>query len=101
MPTFAALRVSETSVKNGVPDGNEPPTETVLGIPLTEIVALVTLAGTNVDPCATGFEETRIVLDFLPEPGFEEPDVEGEAQFAAVSAVAAGSALAALVQSVI
>ena len=87
-------------MKNGVPDGNEPPTETVLGIPLTEIVALVTLAGTNVDPGATGFEETLVVLDFLPEPGFEEADVEGEAQVA-VSAVTAGSALAALAQSVI
>ena len=102
MPIFAALRVSETRVKTGAPDGNEALTETVLGSPLTEIVALVGLADTEVDPRAAGFEETTIVLGTVLEPGFEVPDVERGAQLVpAVSALAAGSALTLVAQSVI
>ena len=88
--------MSEARVKRGVPDGNEEPTATVLGIPLTEIVAVVTLTAAAADTRAVGLGATPVTLGFLVEPGFEEPDVEG-----GVQVVAAGSALALVVQSVI
>ena len=44
IPIFAELRVSETSVNTGAPDGKDAPIETLLFKPLTEIVAVVGLA---------------------------------------------------------
>ena len=45
MPILAAPLVRETSVKTGLPLGNEPPTETAVDVPLTEIVALFGFPG--------------------------------------------------------
>ena len=52
MPILAAPLVRETSVKTGLPLGNEPPTETAVDVPLTEIVALFGFPATGL--AATG-----------------------------------------------
>src|SRR3954449_25410 len=44
MPIFADVLVKETSVNTGCAEGKEAPTVTWLLLPLTEIVAVVTLA---------------------------------------------------------
>jgi hypothetical protein len=63
MPIFAALLVNETSVNTGAAEGNDPPTATVLAIPLTEIVACVTFV-------ARGFAAVNRLDGPLPELGF-------------------------------
>ena len=67
MPIFAARGVSETSVNTGELAGNEDPTETLLAIPFTAIVAFVTFAGAK--PAAAGFAVTAFAETAPPGAG--------------------------------
>ena len=74
MPIFAVVRVSETSVKTGAPEGKELPTATVLATPLTEIAAVVAL-------CATGVAARLISVlggRFLERGFVVDPGLAGE-----------------------
>src|SRR5436190_76725 len=63
MPIFAVVRVSETSVKTGAPEGKELPTATVLATPLTEIAAVVPeVDEPSRDGGASGVEPAAIVV---------------------------------------
>src|SRR2546423_14691498 len=86
MPIFAAPAVSETSVNTGAAAGNALPTVTVLLVPFTEIVALVAVPGTGVDPCAIRSDGCLFGFGFAVETGFDEAGVEAGAQPLAQSA---------------
>ena len=74
MPIFAALLVSETSVNTGAAEGNDPPTATVLAMPLTELVACVTFAATGFAP-VNRLDGSLLGLGFWVEAGFDDVDV--------------------------
>ena len=75
-------------MNTGGAEGNDPPTATVLAMPLTEILACVTFPAIGFDPPVT----TRLA-GALPEPGFwlevgfDEADVVLEPQPLAPEAV--------------
>ena len=79
MPILAALAVNETSLNTGAAAGNEPPPTTVLGMPLTEIVACMTFAVTGFVP-VNKLDGPMLELGFWGEAGFEEVDFLVEAQ---------------------
>src|SRR6266480_2619050 len=91
MPIFAAPAVSETSMNTGAAAGNELPTVTVLLVPFTEIVALVAVPGTGVDPCAIRSDGFLFGFGFAVETGFEEAAVEPLAAAAEPSRVGGAS----------
>ena len=82
MPILAALAVNETSLNTGAAAGNEPPPATVLGMPLTEIVARMTFAATGFVP-VNKLDGPMLDFGFWGEAGSEEVDFVIEAQPAA------------------
>jgi hypothetical protein len=80
IPIFAEVLFSETSVKIGAEAGNEPPTLTVPGIPLTEIVACVTFVATGFDPVVTRLGGALLELGIRVEAGLDFADVVLEPQ---------------------
>ena len=81
IPIFAEVLVSETSVKTGAEVGNEPPTVTVPGMPLTEIVACLAFTAIGFDPLVTTrLDGALLEPGFWVEAGFDEADVVLEPQ---------------------
>jgi len=82
MPIFAVVRVSETSVKTGAPEGKELPTATVLATPLTEIAAVVALCTAGVAARLISVLGGRFLeRGFVVDPGLAgEAGLEGDAE---------------------